>query len=467
MVDISKLTGPLHSVEESPLQKALRAAQPISGVQAFQGLAATGGLHELLKQHSDLVAKASVAQSVIDRLMSEQKAMQKVLAGFTAGPFAELQKRYDALHLGAFRSHTSSITDIIAHAGYSDLRIGNAEGAYQKALREVRALHDTYRMSSWSSTIFAARSGAMADLFQRTNTVTSELQRLQSLCGGLYDNPVTRQLATELASSRAMGLTDHLGITTLKLSAFAGASCMLGPDTVLGGAAFDALFGKYRTTLDLPSAFWKRPEVRREIYEDAGVDRGLIEADNNEVIEVLIGGGIASEIEGRNGLVAVVSVGQLQMRVRSTRTKHDAYVIIDEFENRLREFISEKLKGIGGQNWFKHRVSGEILTYAKERRQAALNSREKYLPLIYYTDLGDLAKIVVQNNNWNEAFAAAFQNKDRFRIDMERLVAMRRPLAHSRPVDPVLLTEMICVANRLQQDMERDSPLDVGWDNES
>jgi hypothetical protein len=81
---------------------------------------------------------------------------------------------------------------------------------------------------------------------------------------------------------------------------------------------------------------------------------------------------------------------------------------------------------------------------------------ETPMPLINYTELGDLCAVVSARNNWSEVFEPVFITLEDFDHDLQKLIAARRPTAHYRRLDGVRLVELICVINRLTKRMEND-----------
>jgi hypothetical protein len=132
------------------------------------------------------------------------------------------------------------------------------------------------------------------------------------------------------------------------------------------------------------------------------------------------------------------------------------YRVLGVFEEQLRAFVSRKLEEKAGPKWFKQRVDGTIGGKAKQAREAAVRRDEDPMPLIHYTDLGDVSTIVLARNNWNEVFEPVFMNREGFDHDMQKLVAARRPTAHYRKLDGVRLVELICVIDRLTKRMGND-----------
>lgn len=258
-----------------------------------------------------------------------------------------------------------------------------------------------------------------------------------------------------------------LGLTTTKMSVFAGAIDVLGPSASASRTAYNALLGGYSSADFVETRFWRDPSERVRIYRDQGVDEGLIDTDNAATIAVLIESGVVEGSRTRAGtMTAVVEAGPVRMKIVASRPKAGAHAAIDAFEISLRAFVAAKLEEAHGPDWFKQRVPGDVLGRAKERRREAMRSGEAARPLIHFTDLGDMISIIVRKNNWGESFEAVFDRMEWLRVDLERLTALRRPTMHSRPIDPAQLGEIVFTIRRLAGWMERDGRWSMGWDED-
>ena len=258
--------------------------------------------------------------------------------------------------------------------------------------------------------------------------------------------------------------------TARKLSLFAGALDVLGPG-VATTAAFESLLGGWRSRNDLPVEFWRRPEQRARFYREADVDAGLIDADNAELVEMLIETGV---VDGniRNGrATAVVEAGPIKVRVSAARPRQGAARVLAAFELGMRGFVEMKLRAAmeaAGENpdkWFNQRMPGDIVKRARERRTAARLAGEPPSPPIAFVDLGDFIDIVTQGKNW-PVFEPVFGSAEGFRVDLGRLNALRRPIAHVRSIDPVQLAETTLTVARLTRSITLDGGWDAAWDDD-
>lgn len=263
----------------------------------------------------------------------------------------------------------------------------------------------------------------------------------------------------------------RIGETLSKLSAFAGAIDTIGAFSPASSAAVDSLLGEWQTRPDLPEEFWHRRSVRQRYYEEAEVDRGLIDTRNTEIVEVLVESGLVEgHVRGKR-VTAVLEAGPLSVEVSASRTRIGTYRAITGFEIAMRGLVRRVLVQAqfdAGENpdaWFKQRVPGDILQRAKERKADAERAGEQAADLIAFVDLGDLIPIVTLKKNW-PVFQPIFGNAEDFRVDMRRLNAIRRPAMHSRSIDPVQFTEMVIVIDRISSMIRGSFGWMAEWDEE-
>jgi len=251
--------------------------------------------------------------------------------------------------------------------------------------------------------------------------------------------------------------------TRIKMSVLAGIGEISRPRSPLETDAYQDLFGEWRVHTGLPRSFWNNKRERIRAYEEAEVDEGLIHATPGVALEIMIESGLTTGMRDDDGAVAVVAMGEVSMTVRSQRPRGDAFAAVSGFEQQIRAFISRKMEERFGPDWFKHRASN-LIGKAKAARKAAMERGEKFLPLIEFTDLGELATLIMTKGNWDDVFGDVFVNRDAFNFDMQRLVAVRRPTMHARPVDGVLLVEMLCVMQRLSAQIIDDGAWKIAAD---
>lgn len=250
-------------------------------------------------------------------------------------------------------------------------------------------------------------------------------------------------------------LTDHkrefYAATSLKFTAIETASLMRGFDSSAYAAARTSLLGSWHSRPDLPSRFFSESEYRTGIYREHDVDEGLIDAPPEVAVELMIESGFLPADPDQEEAVARLAVGSVSMEIRSADPTSSAKEVLDHIEQRLRAAIADKMRGVFGEQWFKHCAPPDVLQNARRKREASRKSGEPIGPLVQWTDLGDLHKIIVSKGNWQAAFEELFAERDRFDADMRSLITFRRPVAHVRPIDSPRLAELLLIAQRIER----------------
>ena len=317
------------------------------------------------------------------------------------------------------------------------------------------------RMNQWASTLGRIASADIGRLYPNLPTLASEVACLhESTVKALPRPPGMDQDRLSAMLGLSYGFNGSIEATRLKMSTFAGVTDMFGARSRSQDDAYRSLFGAWRTRPDLPESYWRDARVRRRMYDAAEVDPGLVGLNLGGAVEVVAESGLTSGARSETNAVAVISFGDVSMTIRSHGTRGDAYKVLERFEEELRAYITRKLSQKFGPDWFKHRA-GAVGGHAKHVRKQALERGENAMPLIHYTELGHLSSIILGSNNWDEVFADIFINRAEFDHDMQKLIAMRRPTMHIRPIDGVRLVELICVVQRLSRQMEDDG----AWKN--
>lgn len=341
--------------------------------------------------------------------------------------------------------------------------------AFQKSLVASLggSIGDIARVSQWASTLSGIELPEITKLYAKLPNVAAEVVRLHDSVLKSLTGPIG---ADQARISAMLGLNHEfsasLKTTRFKMSAFAGVTDRLGTQTRAWDEAYRSLFGEWRTRPDLPESYWRDARVRRRMYDAAEVDPGLAGAGLKVAVEVVVESGLASGARSEANAVAVITLGDVSMTIRSTGTRGDAYKVLERFEEELRAYITRKLSGKFGPDWFKLRVDGNVVGDAKRIRKQALERGEDPIPLINYTEMGHLASIIGGRKNWDEVFGDVFINAAEFDLDMQKLIAARRPTMHIRPIDGVRLVELICVVQRLSRQMENDGAWKLASESE-
>jgi hypothetical protein len=316
---------------------------------------------------------------------------------------------------------------------------------------------DASRVNQWAAALGKVDMPDLASLYAGAPNIAAQVAQMHEAVRANFVGLVGYNQA-EMSSM--LGLNHRFDVvleaTSFKMSAFAGVTDVTGFQSPAWDEAYRSLFGEWRTRPDLPASYWRDPHARRRMYDAADVDPGLAGAGLGIAVEVMVESGLATGVRSEANAVAVIRLGDVSMTIRSRGTRNDAFALLSRFEEELREYIMRKLSDKFGPDWFKLRVDGNTAGNAKRTRTQALQRGEGRLPLINYTDLGDLSNIIRAKRNWEEVFEDVFINHGELDHDMQKLIAARRPTMHTRPIDGLRLVEMVCVIERISHQMADD-----------
>lgn len=428
----------------SPLSETIGDAMFRSGIANAQ--AAVAGTRPLVDTISQNLLGGGLDRDVVGRSIREAVGTDKRLlmdvglADAARDARVELEKAFQPL--GGLAS------------AFSEFEKQNRTAARTIAEALGGPIGEAARVSQWASEM--TRTGRI-DLERLLGTgIGTAVEEIQKSINGIFGPSATadRRRMSELLGLTAAS-TAAFGETRVRMSALAAIGDTYGMLSPMGTDAYASLFGEWRTRPDLPEEFWRDARMRRRMYREAEADEGLVTARPGEAIEVMVESGLAAGLRSDGGAALVVRIGGVSMSVRSRDTGRDAYAVVTEFERRLRAYVARKLEEREGPEWFSRRASNFIGS-AKAIRKEAMKRGEAYAPLIEFVELGDLMQIVLAKPNWTTVFESVFVNRADFGHDMQKLIAGRRPTMHSRPVDGLRLTEMICVVQRLCGQMEDD-----------
>lgn len=161
---------------------------------------------------------------------------------------------------------------------------------------------------------------------------------------------------------------------------------------------------------------------------DAGMDAGLVTLSPPETGEIL----------RLSGFELIVPYAPLPLPVNddAKALHYDASYadFVTQIERRLRTHIDTLMSDSFGSNWIKARVASDVQNKWRDRQAKAVESGELKFSLIHYSDFIELKMIMTGRKTWDPLFAKQFGIKEHFITAMDRLYAVRKPLAHGRPI---------------------------------
>ena len=123
--------------------------------------------------------------------------------------------------------------------------------------------------------------------------------------------------------------------------------------------------------------------------------------------------------------------------------------VLTTLEQRLRHIVEERLTGLDGPNWFKHRVPEAVRERCLVRQAEERRTDRPVFDSIQYADFMDLADIIRRKDNWREAFKSTFHNREDFSLSLYRLHPVRKAIAHSRPLGRADVLTLVSEASRI------------------
>lgn len=220
-------------------------------------------------------------------------------------------------------------------------------------------------------------------------------------------------------------IEDHLGVSMVGFARIArlhDISSAAEPFNPAGQEVFAEELGE---PVDFDES--QSPEDRETARIDAGMNAEIVAFPPDAYPHVLFSAGFQLRVEA----VATVTTENGDQTGRYD-PQHASF--LGQIENRLRDLVYAELSRLEGENWLKQRVNGDLRKRWRERKTADHDRRGDSYPLLYYADFMDLADIICQRHNWNDAFQRFFQSKSDFQASMQRLAPVRNTIGHNRPL---------------------------------
>jgi len=134
-----------------------------------------------------------------------------------------------------------------------------------------------------------------------------------------------------------------------------------------------------------------------------------------------------------------------QIVERGKPKREDAYEMLKRLETKLRECIQTSLEKVS-RNWWKERIPEDVQDRARLRKEGNEKQwpwhAEKDLPLIFYVDFADYAKIIIRRDNWEQVFKQIFREKDIILAKLKELEPIRNAVAHVRDLSQRQLAKL-------------------------
>lgn len=123
--------------------------------------------------------------------------------------------------------------------------------------------------------------------------------------------------------------------------------------------------------------------------------------------------------------------------------------MLTELERLLRHTVEKALTKLAGPNWIEQRVPQNVCRRWKRRQEKERTAGRPVYSPIQYADFMDLADVIGQPGNWEEAFQPIFRNQEDFHVSLCRLHPVRNAIAHSRPLGRADVLTLVSEATRI------------------
>jgi hypothetical protein len=124
-----------------------------------------------------------------------------------------------------------------------------------------------------------------------------------------------------------------------------------------------------------------------------------------------------------------VSVAQAKLRYDP-----NDQALIFEVEQALRRYVDKVMTQHYGDDWIRIVSPRCRLEVWEWRQRKARRQGERDFPLIAFSDFPDLKEIVIRAPYWSRHFSKRFGDRRQFSLAMDCIYAVRKALAHSRPI---------------------------------
>jgi hypothetical protein len=382
--EMQKSTSLIRDTEK--LRGVVETAERIN--EAYRKMALSPGIQTLIKQHETASAQLKILQKSgifekVSRIQAQQEAMMVRIN--RALPPAFLARQHEI---------------------FSPL------SGYQT---QISAIMEKLRIQTLPSTLAAQR-------------FASEMQHLQDPRGAVSER--VRDISERLASITSPwvlpGSERASVVASLHLAKYSDFARELPAFSKERFALTNSEFGAFDRALLLAESF-EDEEDGEAVYTDSGRTEALVAFPSESYDDVLAVTGWAFEIPQPDFIRPDGTI-----LARSPIDPRDHY-LISMIEAHLRRAIYAALVTAGGATAVS-RLFGNKIPDWERKRDDALRRGEPELHLIYYADFMEMADIILNNELWTSTFKSLFRHKDRLRITLERVHALRIPSSHSRPL---------------------------------
>ncbi|HQM95264.1 MAG TPA: response regulator [Methanofastidiosum sp.] len=148
-------------------------------------------------------------------------------------------------------------------------------------------------------------------------------------------------------------------------------------------------------------------------------------------------------------------------KIEDDFTNEDAYSMISEFENSLREFILEALKRKYGASWWDRGIPNFIKAICLKRQNDAIVRKREVYPPLFYTDFSHYLPIILFKNNekeidnWKDVFEYYFVSIGWIKGRLIELTEIRNEIVHPKKISKRQFKKMKLYIDEITEYMDR------------
>jgi len=148
-------------------------------------------------------------------------------------------------------------------------------------------------------------------------------------------------------------------------------------------------------------------------------------------------------------------------KIEDDFTNEDAYSMISEFENSLREFILEALKRKYDASWWDRGIPNFIKAICLKRQNDAIVRKREVYPPLFYTDFSHYLPIILFKNNekeidnWKDVFEYYFVSIGWIKGRLIELTEIRNEIVHPKKISKRQFKKMKLYIDEITEYMDR------------
>jgi len=172
----------------------------------------------------------------------------------------------------------------------------------------------------------------------------------------------------------------------------------------------------------------KEELVQQTGFSEVEVERNIMYLEGEGYVKVdWFGGG---QFIARITALGIDSLKEPTVFEKEVIFMKNAYSLLYRIENELRTFIERELRERYGDEWWEKGVPLNVRENAE--RNAARDEQAFRFSLIYFTEFGDLKRIIMREENWHGIFKEYFKTLEGIVSRLGELEVIRHRIAHTR-----------------------------------